>query len=398
MNFFNTRCPWLPYLPRTIALNVAGVTNQPGDGAASILRIGRSSCSTRPCGSWGGEQRAVNPMVNPSAPAPPASTTMRFPPAQRLVALATATCLSLALCAPAVAACVGIRPADQILEVNVRPACCSTSDATLAEKIIVREYAVIDEEGSRRWTESDLSQLITAPSEGVVTLFHVHGNKVDPQMARDRGLRVYRRLVCRATDDRPVRFVIFSWPATEIGGLLHDFRVKAARTQPVGWQLAWVLDQMPSEAPVSLIGYSYGARIVGGAMHVLAGGDLCGASLPGAAPGKHPPMRVAFMAAATHSCWFGPNGYHHLAMDQIEHLVMLNNHLDPAMRFYKLVPENCSPQAMGLCGPTSLTPEHREKVECYDCANCVGRSHDLFKYTATGRTMTRVWQHVMYAD
>lgn len=323
---------------------------------------------------------------------------MRVPPAHRLVALVTTTCLSLTLCAPAVAAYVGIRPADQILEVNVRTACCSTDEATLAAKIIVREYAVIDEDGHRQWTDSDMSRLTTAPGEGVVTVFHVHGNKVDPSMARDRALRVYRRLVNRATDDRPMRFVIFSWPATEINGLLRDFRVKAARTQPVGWELAWVLDQMPAEAPISLIGYSYGARIVGGALHVLAGGDLSGASLPNAALGKHPPMRVVFIAAATHACWFGPNAYHHLAMEQIEHLVMLNNHLDPAMRFYDLVPENCSPQAMGLCGPTCLAPEHRSKIECYDCANCVGRSHDLFKYTATGRTMTRVWQHLMYAD
>lgn len=323
---------------------------------------------------------------------------MRVPSVHPLVALANATCLALVLCAPAAAQCVGIRPTDEILELNVRPACCTTDEAVLAEKLIVREYAVIDEEGSRQWTESDLSRLITAPGEGVVTVFHVHGNKVDPVMARDRALRVYRRLVRRSTDDRPMRFVIFSWPATEIGGLLNDFRVKAGRTRPVGWELAWVLNQMPNDTPISLIGYSYGARIVGGALHVLAGGDLSGASLPDAELGKHAPMRVVFMAAATHSCWFGPNGYHRLAVEQIEHIVMLNNHLDPAMRFYPLVPKNCNPQAMGLCGPTSLAPEQREKFECYDCANCVGRSHDLFKYTATGRTMSRVWQHLMYAD
>lgn len=323
---------------------------------------------------------------------------MRVLPAHRLAALATATCLSLVFCAPVVAGCYGVRPTDEVIEVNVRPACCSTDAATLAAKMIVREYVVSDEEGNRQWVDSDLSRLTTAPGEDMVTVFHVHGNKVDPGMARDRALRVYRQLIHRATDDRPMRFVIFSWPATEIDGLLYDFRVKAARTQPVGWQLAWILNQMPPEAPISLIGYSYGARIVGGALHVRAGGDLSGRSLPDAAPDKHRPLRVLFIAAATHSCWFGPHGYHRLAMSQIEHLVMLNNHLDPAMRFYALVPKNCNPQAMGLRGPTSLARGDRKKIECYDCANCVGRSHDLFKYTATGRTMSRAWQHLMYAD
>jgi hypothetical protein len=208
---------------------------------------------------------------------------------------------------------------------------------------------------------------------------------------------VYRSLVRRAPDDRPVRFIIFSWPASEVKGFLRDFRVKAVRTRPVGWQLAWVLNQMPEDTQISLLGYSYGARIVGGATHLLAGGELSGLGLDGPI-GRHAPMRVAFVAAATHAQWFGPNGYHSMAMQQIEHLILLNNHLDPAMQFYRFIEKNSNPQAMGLCGPTCLGSESRHRVECYDCSNCVGRSHDLFKYLATGRTMTRVWQHLTYAD
>lgn len=288
------------------------------------------------------------------------------------------------------------RVADEIFEINVRPAGCTTSPERLAERMVVSEYALSGEGNSRQWVESDLAR-VTQPKTDAITIFFVHGNKVDACYARQRSMRVYRTLVRQACDDRPIRFVIFSWPAAEVNGFLNDFRVKAARTRPVGWQLAWVLNQMPGDARVSLLGYSYGARIVGGAMHVLAGGDLSGLSLGGTAT-THRPMRVAFLAAATHAGWFGPNCYHGLAMHQIDRLLLLNNELDPAMRFYRFVETNSNPQAMGLCGPTCLSAEARSRVECYDCSRCVGRSHDLFKYMATGRTITRVWEHLTYAD
>lgn len=315
--------------------------------------------------------------------------------ALRSILLLIAACATIA---PATAATkCAIRPADEIIEVNVRPACCSTNAARLAETMLVREY-VASSDGGRTWIQSDLSHVANPASDEAVTIFYVHGNKVDPHMARDRGIRVYRALAKRSCDERPMRFVIFSWPATETGGLLRDFRIKAARTRPCGWQLAWILNQMASDAQVSLLGYSYGARIVGGAAHVLAGGALNGLRLPDAQPGNHAPMRVAYFAAATHAYWFGPRSYHSQAMQQIDRLMLLNNELDPAMRFYSLVDKNGHPQAMGLRGPTCLTAESRQRVRCFDCSKCVGRSHDLFKYTATGRTMTSVWKHLMYVD
>lgn len=321
---------------------------------------------------------------------------MRANFACRLLAVAFLAGVAVAQSASAIAGGCAARLGDQIIEVNVRPACCTTDAACLAESVRVREYAVVDDSTCRRWTDSDLESLFAPADPGVVTVFYVHGNKVDSCMARDRGLRVYRSLVRRACDERPIRFVIFSWPATEVGGLLKDFRIKAARTRPAGWELAWIVNQMPSDAKVSLLGYSYGARIVGGALHLLAGGQLNGLCLCDQPTGHRPPMRVAFLAAATHAHWFGRNGYHGQAMEQIDHLLMLNNCLDPAMRFYKWIDKCGDPQAMGLCGPTCLDAAARSQVTCYDCSHCVGRSHDLFKYVATGRTMTRVWEHLMY--
>ena len=108
----------------------------------------------------------------------------------------------------------------------------------------------------------------------VPTLIFIHGNQITPADAKREGLAVYRRIMRYGSDGPPIRFVIFSWPSSRVGGLLRDVRVKATRTDPAGCQLAWLLDQMPAETPVSLVGFSYGARIITAGLHILAGGHL----------------------------------------------------------------------------------------------------------------------------
>ena len=111
------------------------------------------------------------------------------------------------------------------------------------------------------------------------TVIFVHGNQITPCDAKCEGLAVYRRLMRHGSDAPPIRFVIFSWPSAKVsGGLLNDVRVKAMRTGPAGCQLAWLIDQMPAETPLSLVGFSFGARIITGGLHVLAGGSLGGSA------------------------------------------------------------------------------------------------------------------------
>lgn len=321
--------------------------------------------------------------------------------ASRFVAPLAAALLCLFVAAPDVlAGCnaeCGIRAGDEIFEVNVRGACSSTNVERLRSKMVVREFAPSCGSASR-WLQTDFTRITQSSVPGVSTVFYVHGNQVSASDARRRSLDVYRRLVRVACDDRPIRFVLFSWPADEERGVLKDFRLKAARTRPAGWQLGWVLHQMEPDTQIGLIGYSYGARIVGGAAHVLGGGSLSGLSLCDCRPVARPPVRVAFIAAATHAHWFGAAQYHGQALTQIDRLMLLVNKHDPAMRFYKWVEKNSSPTAMGLNGPCCLSAEQRSRVECYNCTTCVGRSHDLYEYLAPRGTMTQMWRHLTYAN
>lgn len=287
----------------------------------------------------------------------------------------------------------GVRVQDEVYAVNTRASGCTTDPAHLAATLEVTQFAMIDA-GTRSWIDRDFAALTESPGPGVLTVVYVHGNQISHCEALERSLAVYRALVRGSCSDQPVRFVVWSWPAGKIPGMLHDFRVKALRTRPVGWQLAWALDQFPTDSPLGLIGYSYGARIIGGATHVLAGGDLSGLALTERVHPDRPPVRVAFMAAATHNCWFGPGQYHGMAMQQIDRLWLTVNPNDPAMRFYSLSSANSSPEAMGEHGPTCLDYDARSRVTCVNVSKSVGRTHDLYVYVGSQHRMHSMWQHL----
>jgi hypothetical protein len=288
----------------------------------------------------------------------------------------------------------GIRVHDEIVVVNTRMLCDSTDPASIRSGLQVENYAVRNEAGQRQWQASDLNGLL-AFDPSVRTIFFVHGNQITPGDAKCDGLEVYRRLMHYGANSPRIRFVIVSWPATKVSGPLRDFRIKAARTTPAGVQLAWLLDQMPAETPVSLIGFSYGARIVTGSLHVLAGGQLNGVGLKERAHPNRSHVNVVWMAAAMHSYWLGEGQYHGLALSQVDRAFSLNSCRDPAMRFYHIsVPGRGGPQALGLSGPTRLSSEQTSKVYNRDISRYTGSRHDLYQYLSAPGATSQIWDYL----
>jgi len=58
-----------------------------------------------------------------------------------------------------------------------------------------------------------------------------------------------------------------------------DTQNKLVYADAQSFYLAQWLKSMEPESPVCLIGYSLGARIIGGALHMMAGGELAGRKL-----------------------------------------------------------------------------------------------------------------------
>jgi hypothetical protein len=287
--------------------------------------------------------------------------------------------------------CNGIRRQDEIVVVNTRSVGCSCDPQSLRSGLLFENYAVVDELGVRQWQPIDLEGFL-ALNPAVPTIIFVHGNQITASDAKNEGLAVYRRLMRYGADGPPIRFVIFSWPAARVGGLLRDVRVKATRTDPAGCQLAWLLDQMPTQTPVSLVGFSYGARIITAGLHIYAGGNLGHLALAERVHPNRPPMNVVLMSAALHAHWLGEGQYHGLAMTQVNQMVLLNNCRDIAMRFYHLAFKGRGrPRALGLSGPSRISYAEREKIQMRDLSR-YGSQHDLFLYICAPGVAGQIWE------
>jgi hypothetical protein len=172
-------------------------------------------------------------------------------------------------------------------------------------------------------------------------------------------------------------------------------RVKAQRTGPVGCQLAWLVDQMPPETPVSLIGFSFGARVITAGLHVLGGGSVCnGMSLTERMHPDRAPVNAVLIAAAVHSHWLGKGQYHGLAMTQVNQMFLLNNCQDLALRYYHLSDTTRSrPRALGRTGPTRIDSEYASKIHKRDVSRYAGSEHDLFQYLCAPGAIGQVWEY-----
>ena len=111
------------------------------------------------------------------------------------------------------------------------------------------------------------------------TDFYAHGNFESADDASERGLAVYGRISAQAPADQPFRFVIWSWPTDRGKHPLELTRMHARRADVDAYYLGWLVNRMNHQVKVGLMGYSLGARVATGALHLLGGGQLIGLSL-----------------------------------------------------------------------------------------------------------------------
>ncbi|MGM0488647.1 MAG: hypothetical protein ACQESR_18060 [Planctomycetota bacterium] len=230
------------------------------------------------------------------------------------------------------------------------------------------------------WRDRDLTDLLAPSSPRQIVLVYVHGNRISSGEAACAGRCVYRLITSRMDDSVSIRYVIWSWPSSRIPGQLRDVRVKARRTELGGYCLGWFLAQLPPEQRISLLGYSFGARIATGALHLRGGGELCGRVLPSREPHARE-VRVVLLAAAVHRTWLRPGGYHDRALANTDYLLNVFNSEDPVLKRYRFLYKGSRPRAFGYTGIfVRGLGAAGERVEQCDARWVVGHSHALFRY------------------
>lgn len=233
-------------------------------------------------------------------------------------------------------------------------------------------------------TPATLDEYVSAINESRPVVVYVHGNRMTPQHALFRGIKIYKNsTACQRSG--PIDWVIWSWPSEQTGVLTHDVREKADRTDAQGLYLAWLLRQHVSPSmSTTLIGYSFGGRIVTGALHALAGGPLGGRALNGPTiTGMS--FGTGLIAPAIDSHWLTQHGYHSRATQNMSQMVLLYNRRDIVLKRYWLLDKVRGRMALGYSGPTQFGPRadgSRLPVSARDCSPSIGPAHDELDYYA----------------
>jgi len=263
-----------------------------------------------------------------------------------------------------------VREQDQVWVVSSRHIGCATFAA--ADSLQAWQYE------KATWQPRTMADFYAADSADVVTTMYIHGNRIDAGQANADGLAVYFQLVGKFDHTRPVRFVIYSWPSDQIKGPLKDVRAKAARADEEAFLMSRFLYKMDPDVPVGVVGYSYGARIILGGLHLLGGGAFCGRATE---PGKGQPIRVALWAAAEHNDWPLPGHAHGQALGMADEWLITINGCDPALARYHYVDPCTKPTALGYAGLAGgLPPDLARRVQLLNVSHIVGGTHDMNPY------------------
>ncbi len=326
-----------------------------------------------------------------------APTPRTLSPRRASSALAFLCAAALALPLPAGELVGGIRAQDQVWLASTRHLNCTFDGSEPA----------MWQWNAGQWSASDTQSFHDGNDAMRHTVVYIHGNRVGDDEGASGGLVVYQQIVANHAGEQPVRFVIWSWPSTKICGPIKDVRSKAWRSDDEAVMLGRFLDGIHQpEAPaqqtaalpgdgcpspalqaggdderrVGIVAFSYGARITGGALHMLGGGALDGYTLQHR---ERPQFRVAFWAPAAHNDWLLEHGRHGKALPLADKWLSTVNHCDESLWRYERLEKCGNPPALGFVGFTGrgqLPAELQSRWEEWEVSSIVGETHNYHPY------------------
>lgn len=270
-----------------------------------------------------------------------------------------------------------LRPGDELWEVSSR--CLPDLERCTTINNVVFRVAQFNEQG---WQSRD-DQTLQASFQAnpfTRTVIYTHGNWMTAENTRGRGSYVYNRISQRASE--PIRFIIYSWPSQRDGRPIRDVYEKADRSNTDTFYFAHFLSRIPPETSLGIWGFSFGGRVVGGGLHMAAGGQLEGRRAPGWPEPRQ--VRVSLIAPAFDRNWLAAGQDYGLTLNNVDALVNIYNSQDPVLRRFRFLDRVSTPIAAGFTGlsdPRATQPLQADKrIEQFDCGPLVGNSHDEMNY------------------
>ena|GEM_PF-1532730 len=271
---------------------------------------------------------------------------------------------------------------DQVWLISTRRLSCRSAGSSNPN------WEIHQLERGRTWSARSAEEFYASDDPTLLTVFMVHGNDQSPSEAVERGMLFYRRVV--QPMERRVRYVIWSWPSDKqaIRPKL-DALAKLPRTNLEPSFLAPFIARIRSDVPVGVVGYSYGARVLAGTLHMLGGGRIEGRSVPVGGDSRR--IRAVLIAAAVGRDSLLPGQRFGKALSQVDRVLVTMNPLDRVLKFFPLVSEGRD-IALGRLGPVlaGLPSTDRSKVSALNVQPIVRHKHEFSVYMSVPSIMASI--------
>ncbi len=248
-----------------------------------------------------------------------------------------------------------------------------------------------------QWLPADEESFRMSDDPAKPTTIVIHGNRDDADDAVQFAWPIYCRMSQNACD-RPFRMVIWSWPSEKMCRRNRaDVQLKVCFSDAQAYYLAVCIEHMSPDVPLCLIGYSLGAPIATGSLHLLAGGEVACRTLPGRdSPDKSSkraaPIRAVLVAAAADADCLANGGAHGLALSQVDKMLVTRNCCDRVLKFYPRLYGRGGPDALGFVGPACCG--QYDKIELLDLSCEVGKRHQWIYQLSSQSLMQSIDRYV----
>ena len=216
---------------------------------------------------------------------------------------------------------------------------------------------------TNRWETTTDQEFLDTFDADVPLIVVVHGNWMSRTEAKSYGLLFHS--LSRNAD--PHRLLIWSWPSEKMDcRIRRDAQIKAVRADAQSEYLLAFLRSLPAESKVSLIGFSYGAKLI------------CSTLQHSVDPSEQiRRVRAVLLAAAMDQGSLRPGGKYGDALQATEKLLVHVNPLDSTLRFYPLLYGCGGPEAVGKAGVNrnGLSAESAAKIKSVNVSRMIGREH-----------------------
>ncbi len=252
--------------------------------------------------------------------------------------------------------------------------------------------------------EFDPSALL-AQTAGRPVLIQVQGSLTTPDVALGGLLWSHSWLQWNRALPPDAVVIAFDWPSQRVyRNDVRDINEKGRRAYVAAFHLALFVQQLPANTRVTLLGQSYGGRVVTSALHLLGGGALNSQDHDPdvALPGSRPDLRVRaiILGAASDHNWLDPGARLDRCLHGCEGLLNLYNRKDEALRLYPMLIRSNHHHAIGRVGLTNrdfarLGPVAARYAE-HDVHDLLGDEHTLLDAVANPE-ITRMMAPYLWA-